>query len=141
MAAGDGLVAAGFCETSLSERYFANSAGQRLESRDTSAALDAIQRLPGPAGRAASDGVASTYSSRFADLDGEALGRRAAARARSGAGPVELPSGRYEVVLEARCVAYLMDFFTYFGFNGRAVSEGRSFVTVGRAPARPGPDA
>jgi predicted Zn-dependent protease len=131
VAAGNGLEGAGFCETSLYERCFANSAGQRLESRDTSAALDAILRLPG------SDGVASTYSSRFADLDGDALGQRAAGRARSGAGPVELPPGRYEVVLEARCVAYLMDFFTVYGFNGRAVTEGRSFATLGERQLDP----
>jgi predicted Zn-dependent protease len=128
---GDGLVGAGFCETTRNDRYFANSAGQRLDSHDTSAALDAILRVPGPDGGPSSDGVASTYSFRFADLDGEALGRHAAARARSGADPIELPPGRYEVVLEARCVAYLMDFFTFYGFNGRAVTEGRSFVALG----------
>ena len=131
VSAGDGLVGAGFCETTRNDRYFANSAGQRLGSHDTSAALDAILRVPGPDGGPSSDGVASTYSSRFADLDGEALGRHAAARARSGADPIELPPGRYEVVLEARCVAYLMDFFTFYGFNGRAVTEGRSFVALG----------
>jgi predicted Zn-dependent protease len=131
VAAGGGLEGAGFCETSRSDRYFANSAGQRLQSRDTSAALDAILRLPG------SDGVASTYSSRFADLDGEALGRHAAGRARSGTAPVELPAGRYEVVLEARCVAYLMDFFTLYGFNGRALTEGRSFAALGQRQLDP----
>jgi predicted Zn-dependent protease len=137
VAAGGGLEAAGFCETSLSDRYFANSAGQRVDSHDTSAAFDAIVRVPGSDGRPGSDGVASTYSSRFADLDGEALGRHAAGRARSGAGPVELPAGRYEVVLEARCVAYLMDFFTFYGFNGRGVTEGRSFVAVGERQLDP----
>ena len=131
VAAGGGLEGAGFCETSTSRRGFANSAGQRLESRDTSAALDAIIRRPG------SDGVASTYSCRFADLDGAALGAHAAAQARRGAGPVELPAGRYEVVLEARCVAYLMDFFTLYGFNGRARSEGRSFVARGERQIDP----
>jgi predicted Zn-dependent protease len=131
LAAGGGLAGAGFCETSLNDRYFANSAGQCLESHDTSAALDAILRQPGSDGRPGHDGVASTYSSHFGDLDGAALGRHAAGRARAGAGPVELPAGRYEVVLEPRCVAYLMDFFSYYGFNGRAVSEGRSFVDVG----------
>jgi predicted Zn-dependent protease len=131
VAAGEGLQGAGFCQTSLSQRWFANSAGQRLESRDTTAALDAILRLPG------SDGVASAYSCRFADLDGESLGRHAASRARRGTGPAELKAGRYEVVLEARCVAYLMDFFTVYGFNGRAVSEGRSFVTPGERQLDP----
>jgi predicted Zn-dependent protease len=137
VAAGDGLEGAGFCETTLSERYFANSAGQGLDSHDTSAALDAIFRVPGADGRPGSDGVASTYSSRFADLDGGALGRHAAARVRIGTGLVELPPGRYEVVLEPRCVAYLMDFFTFYGFNGRAVTEGRSFVALGERQLDP----
>jgi predicted Zn-dependent protease len=137
VSAGDGLEGAGFCETTLNDRYFANSAGQRLDSHDTSAALDAILRLPGPDGGPSSDGVASTYSFRFADLDGGALGHHAAGRARQGAGPVEVPAGRYEVVLEARCVAYLLDFFTFYGFNGRAVSEGRSFVARGERQLDP----
>ena len=50
---------------------------------------------------------------------------------------MELPAGHYEVVLEARCVAYLMDFFTFYGFNGRAVTEGRSFVAVGERQLDP----
>jgi predicted Zn-dependent protease len=135
--AGGGLEGAGFCETSVNDRYFANSAGQRLDGHDTSAALDAILRFPGSDGLRGSDGVASSYSTRFADLDGESLGRHAALRARGGAGPVELPAGHYEVVLEARCVAYLMDFFTFYGFNGRAVSEGRSFVALGERQLDP----
>lgn len=48
VSAGDGLVGAGFCETTQTDRYFANSAGQHLDSHDTSAALDAILRAPAP---------------------------------------------------------------------------------------------
>ena len=51
---------------------------------------------------------------------------------------VEVPPGHYEVVLEARCVAYVMDFFTFYGFNGRAVTEGRSFVAMGEHQLDPG---
>ncbi len=84
VAAGEGLQGAGFCETTVNDRYFANSAGQHLAGHDTGAALDAILRVPGSGGRPGSDGVASTYSSRFSDLDPEALGRHAAGRARRG---------------------------------------------------------
>ncbi len=49
-----------------------------------------------------------------------------------------MPPGHYEVVLEARCVAYVMDFFTFYGFNGRAVTEGRSFVAMGEHQLDPG---
>jgi predicted Zn-dependent protease len=129
---GRGLVAAGFCETVATEQFFANSAGQRLSCRETQAGMDAIFRD----GR--SDGVASTYSSRLADVDASALGARAAGRARQGTSPAELPAGDYEVVLEPRCAAYVMDFFSVYAFNGKAVAEGRSFVSVGQAQFDPG---
>lgn len=125
VASGGGLMGAGFCETVVTERFFANSAGQRLWCRDTSAGFDAIFRH----GR--SDGVASAYSYRLEDIDGGSLGAAAADRARRGAGPVELPAGDYEVVLEPRCVAYIMDFFSAYAFNGKAVNEKRSFISVG----------
>lgn len=127
VASGQGLLAAGFCETSLEELVFANSAGQRLATRHTSATFDGIHRL----GR--SDGVASTYSPRFADIDPSGLGAVAADRSRRGELPVELPAGDYEVVLEPRCVAYVMDFFSAYAFNGKSFNEGRSFVVPGQA--------
>ncbi|MGH9106513.1 MAG: metallopeptidase TldD-related protein [Acidimicrobiales bacterium] len=131
VAAGGGALAAGFCETAEAEHLFANSAGQRASSRDTSAALDAIHRVDG------SDGVASTYSARFADVDAAALGAAAAERARRGARPMELTAGGYEVVLEPRCVAYMMDFFTFYAFNGKAMNEGRSFISTGEGQFDP----
>jgi predicted Zn-dependent protease len=125
VAAGDGLRAAGYCETDVSRKLFVNSRGQRIDASVTSAAVDGIHRL----GR--SDGCAAALSTRLSDLDGTSLGGRAAEAARRGADAVELPAGRYEVVLEPRCVAYMLDFFTVYGFNARAVEEGRSFVAVG----------
>lgn len=123
--AGEGLQAAGFCETSVTQCAFANTLGQKVYSRYTSAAFDGIQRL----GR--SDGVASTYSPRFGDLDAGALGAQAALRSRLGAHPVELPAGFYEVVLEPRCNAYVMDFFKLYAFNGKTYNEGRSYLRPG----------
>ncbi len=125
VAAGEGLEAAGYCETSAERSVFANSAGQRAVSAVTKAAIDGIQRCEG------SDGVGSILAGRLAELDGEAAGRRAAGSARRGEDPVELPPGRYEVVLEPRCVAYMLDFLTVYGFNARAVQESRSYVRLG----------
>ncbi|HZU72188.1 MAG TPA: metallopeptidase TldD-related protein [Acidimicrobiales bacterium] len=129
--AGDGLEAAGYCETSAAERVFANSLGHRIAGRATTAAVDGIHRLDG------ADGCASTCSSRLADLDGARAGARASERARAAATPVEMPPGRYEVVLEPRCVAYMMDFLSVYGFNARAVIEGRSFASVGEGQFDP----
>jgi predicted Zn-dependent protease len=130
-AAGNGLPTAGFCETRVDERFFANSAGQRAACQYTSAALDAICRGGG------GDGVGATYSSRLGDIDAAALGAMAAGRARRGAGAVELPAGIYEVVLEPRAVAYLLEFYSLYAFNGRAVNENRSFIAPGEAQLDP----
>ena len=123
--AGGGLEAAGFCQTTAVESVLVNSLGHRLEDRHTRAGLDGIHRQAG------SDGCASRTSFRFGDLDGGAAGTQAAARARAGAETSELPAGRYEVVLDPRCVAYVLDFLAVYGFNARAVEEGRSFASLG----------
>ena len=131
VAAGDGLEAAGYCETTAERACFVNSAGQAVSTAFTSAAVDGIARH----GR--SDGVGSVLSARLSDLDGAGAGRVAADTARRGADPVEMPPGRYEVVLEARCVAYMLDFFTVYGFNAKAVEEGRSFARPGEVQFDP----
>lgn len=131
VAAGDGLESAGYCETSFTAAAFSNSAGQRVESASTSAAIDGIQRAPTSDARGHSDGCGSVLSGRIADLDGAGAGRAAAETARSGTRTAQLAPGRYEVVLEPRCVAYMLDFLTVFGFNAKAVEEGQSFVSYG----------
>ncbi|MCU4182799.1 TldD/PmbA family protein [Acidiferrimicrobium sp. IK] len=125
VAAGGGAETAGFCETAATDAVLVNSAGQRVASSATSAAIDGIVRSR------RADGVGSTYSSRLADLDGAACGAAAASTALTVGEPVDLAPGRYEVVLSPRCVAYMLDFFTIYGFNARAVQEGRSFASVG----------
>jgi predicted Zn-dependent protease len=125
VSAGDGLQTAGFCSTEGVATAFANSAGQRLAGRSTSAALDGIART------GTSDGSARVASVRLADLDGAQLGREAARRARDAADAADLEPGRYEVVLEPSCVVNLLSFLVLHGFNGRAVEEGRSFARLG----------
>jgi predicted Zn-dependent protease len=123
--AAGGLVTAGYCRTTYTSAAFANSAGQSVEGRAAEAAMDGIAR----AGRA--DGVARLASGRLADLDGAALGTRAAAKARAGERPIELPPARYEVVLEPEAVADLLANLATFGFNGKAFAQRQSFVEVG----------
>ena len=123
--AGGGLEAAGFCQTAVVESVLANTLGHRIEDRYTHAEVDGIHRRHG------ADACGSRASFRLADLDGRAAGSTAAERARAGSDPVELPAGRYEVVLDPRCVAYVMDFLAIYGFNARAVEEGRSFASLG----------
>jgi predicted Zn-dependent protease len=123
----EGLVTAGAVSTSAVHAAFANTAGQAVTGRATSADIDGIART------ANSDGVARRSSVRVASIDAAAAGRRAAQKARDGAEPGDLEPGRYEVVLEPSCVADIVDFILVHGFGGRAVNEGRSFVRPGEA--------
>jgi predicted Zn-dependent protease len=125
--AADGLETAGFCSTLAVQLAFANSAGQRLTGRGTAANIDGIARTP------TADGSARHGSVRVADLDGAAVGRRAAGKARDASNPTDLEPGRYEVVLEPDCVANILSFLLVAGFNAKAVEEGRSFARLGEA--------
>jgi predicted Zn-dependent protease len=125
--AAGGLETAGYCRTSHWTGAFANSAGQELTGALAEASIDGIAR------RAGIDGVARMASPRLADLDGGILGGRAAAKVRAGADPVELPPGRYEVVLEPTAVADVLQNLAVWCFSGKAVNERRSFAEVGVA--------
>ncbi|MFI2646412.1 TldD/PmbA family protein [Micromonospora fulviviridis] len=121
----DGLEAAGYCRTAYRSGAFANSAGHSAVGRAAEAAMDGIARTGG------TDGVARQCADRLADLDGGALGARAAAKARAAADPVELPPGRYEVVLEPAAVADLLQNLAWYGFNGKRYAERQSFAEPG----------
>lgn len=123
--AADGLAVAGFCRTGRREGAFANTAGHAVTGRSTEAAIDGIARSGG------ADGAARLGSFRLADLPGGVLGARAAVKGRAGVAPVELPPGRYEVVLEPTAVADLLQNLATYGFNGKAYNEQRSFAVPG----------
>ena len=125
--AAGGIETAGFCSTTTVQLAFANSAGQRLTGRATAAEVDGIARTP------TADGSSRRVSVRLGDLDGGALGERAATKARTASEPTDLAPGRYEVVLEPDCVANILSFLLVAGFNGKAVEEGRSFARLGEA--------
>ena len=125
--AADGLETAGFCSTEGLHVAFANSAGQRLTGRTTSAQLDGIART------GTSDGSDRAASVRLADLDGAAAGAEASRRARDAADATDLEPGTYEVVLSPSCVVNVLSFLAIYGFNARAVEEGRSFARIGEA--------
>jgi predicted Zn-dependent protease len=129
--AGEGLQGAGFCSTGGHETAFANSAGQRLAASTSSAMVEGIHRSP------SADGGGQQIASRVAILDGGAVGRRAAEKARMGADPVDVDPGAWEVILEPNCVADVLDFVTGHGFNAKHHAEGRSFVRLGEAQLDP----
>jgi predicted Zn-dependent protease len=123
--AAGGLETAGYVQTMRTEGVYANTLGQSVAGRVTECAADGIARLPG------ADGVARHGAVRLSELSGATLGAAAADKARAGVDPVDLPPGDYEVVLEHPCVADLLRFLLAYGFNGRPVAEGRSFLRVG----------
>jgi predicted Zn-dependent protease len=129
--AAGGLESAGFCRTSDTVVHYANSAGHALTGHSTLAAADGVART------GSSDGAARTASIRLADLDGASLGSRAAAKARAAADPGDLEPGRYPVVLEPTAVADILHILAAFGFNARAVAEGRSFAKLGEGQFDP----
>lgn len=122
--AAGGLETAGYCRTNYSSAGFVNSAGQAVEGRAAEAAMDGVARRNG------ADGVARQAAGRLSELDAAVLGVRAAAKARAGERPIELPPGRYEVVLEPEAVADLLDNLATFGFNGKAYAQQQSFARI-----------
>ena len=120
-----GLETAGYCRTNLWNGAFVNTAGQTASGGAFECGLSGIAR------RGGADGLARHAPLTLAELDGPALGRRAAAKAGASAEPVELPPGRYEVVLEPTAVADILETLAVAGFNGKAVNEQRSFVRLG----------
>jgi predicted Zn-dependent protease len=131
VAAARGLETAGYCGTLREQGWFANSAGQTASAQIAQAAMDAIARA------GTSDGVARLATAHLRDLDGAILGERAAAKARASLDPIELPPGRYEVVLEPTAVMDLVEFIAAYGFNAKAVAEQRSFVELDQAQFDP----
>jgi len=128
-AAGD-FEAAGYCMTRATEQALASTTGQRAAGRSTRAQVDGIHRAV-VGGDHPADGYAQATSVRLADLDGPAVGARAAAKAGAGLDPVSLEPGAYEVVLEPKAVAAALLYPAYLGFCGKAHAEGLSFVRLG----------
>lgn len=125
VAAAGGLECAGYCRTVHRSTGFANSAGQTAGGRTAEAAMDGIARVDG------ADGVARQAATRLADIDGAALGARAAVKARAARHPVDVTPGRYPVVLEPTAVLDLLQMLARHGFAGKAHHERRSFVSLG----------
>ena len=121
-----GLETAGYCRTNHWSGGFASSAGQSVAGEAVECGVSGIARQDG------ADGLARHAPLSIAEVDGAALGARAAAKARAWSEPVELPPGRYEVVLEPTAVSDLLGNVAVHAFNGKAVNERTSFVHVGQ---------
>jgi predicted Zn-dependent protease len=108
----------------------ANTLGIRAMHRSTKAALLTVM-MDGFASGAAS-GYANAGSPDVREIDAEALGVEAAAKADAMRGAGELEPGEYEVILEEYAVAGLIEYLSFIGFSGLAHEEGRSFMELGK---------
>ena len=120
-----GLETAGYVRTNHWTGAFASSTGQSVSGEAVECGLSGIARDAG------ADGLARSAPLSIAELDGVVLGARAAAKARASREPVELPPGRYEVVLEPCAVLDVIGNLAGNAFAGRAVNERRSYLRLG----------
>lgn len=123
-----GVVAYGSYSTGAEVIAVANSRGVRAAQRRTAAHLLTVAM--------AADGGGSGYAEAAAvdvgGIDAAALGREAAAKARSTTNPVAVDPGDWPVVLEEYAVADILSILAYVGFGALAVQEERSFWEAGK---------
>lgn len=118
-----GVLGSGAVESADGEFVVANTNGVRAYSQTTRAAASIL------AAGDTSTGFAEATTSRFSDLDGEALVERAARKVELGRNPRDVPPGPYPVVLEAAATATLVEFLCWIAFSSREYLDGRSPLT------------
>lgn len=112
--------AAGAVETEEGSIAVASSAGVAAHASHTRAEINTVITCGD------GSGYAEGLSTRLADLDARAIGRRAARKARRSRAPKPLPPGRYDVLLEPPAVAEWIEYLSYIAFGGKDFQEGRS---------------
>ena len=122
-----GVVSYGSFSTAIEAIAVANSKGIRAAQRRTNSQLLTVAMAP-----AGGSGYASSAAVDVAGIDATAIGREAAAKARSSANPVSVDPGDWPVVLEEYAVVDLLSMLGYMGFSALAVQEERSFSEPGR---------
>ncbi len=122
-AAAAGLDAAGALTTSAGSFAVANTLGHFAYHAASYARFTCTVRS------ADSSGWADRHRRDWRALDAEALGARAVDKAERSRAPVEVPPGRYTVVLEPAAVAELVAFLAWLGLGAQSEQEGRSFLS------------
>lgn len=120
------LRAAGYCETTEETVTVLNRNGLEYQGSATSAVLDGIHQTADSAGKA------HRASRALGDLDGSAVGGEAAEIARRASDPRDVEPGEYQVVLRPNCAATIAVFVGLYAFGGKAASEGRTQIELGR---------
>lgn len=116
------LTAAGICSSRISRLALLNSRGLEAFDAETYAEYSVTMLA------ANSSGWAKGGAPAWRDLDPEAGAQRAAEKAVASADPVEVPAGRYTVILEPAAVLDLLG-FAMWDFGGQSVLDQRSFLS------------
>ncbi len=122
-----GVVSYGSFSTATEAIAVANSKGIRAVQRRTGSQLLTVAMAPD-----GGSGYASAAAVDVGGIDATAIGREAAAKARSTSNPVSVDPGDWPVVLEEYAVVDLLSMLGYMGFSALAVQEERSFAEPGR---------
>jgi len=118
------LHASGAFATGLVETAVANSHGVFAYHPSTQASLTTVMLGDNEAA-----GYADMHSRHVEEIAAEWVAKTAAEKAARSASPVHLDPGEYEVILEEPAVDDMLGFLAYYGFNGLAHLEGRSFTS------------
>ncbi|MEU6412885.1 TldD/PmbA family protein [Microbispora sp. NPDC046933] len=121
-----GVAAFGSFTTGAVTTAVISTRGVRAVQTRSDAWLVTVHMSPG-----GGTGYAETCAVDVADVDGAALGREAAGKARADDHAVVLPAGEYPVVLEEYAVVDLLAKLGRCGFNALAAQEGQSFAAPG----------
>lgn len=76
-----------------------------------------------------SSGFSAQTAKKFSDIDFKKLAEIACEKTLSSKNPVEVPPGKYTVLLEPQAAAEFVSYLSYIGFGARSFHEGRSFMS------------
>ncbi|MBM3307361.1 MAG: TldD/PmbA family protein [Candidatus Eisenbacteria bacterium] len=123
IASAAGLKVSGAYRTSDRSLVVVNTAGTRQHHDGTEAFLSVFA--------IADDGVsgsASAFAAGVEGIDPEKLARTAVEKCRAAAAPADLDPGHFDVVLEPRAIAEVLEWLTFTSFGAKQVQEGQSFM-------------
>lgn len=127
IAAAAGLKVSGAYRTSDRSLVVVNTSGTSQHHDGTEAFLSVFA--------IADDGVsgsASAFAAGVEAIDAEKLARAAVEKCKAAASPTDLAPGHFDVVLEPRAIAEVLEWLTFTSFGAKQVQEGQSFM-AGRA--------
>lgn len=126
------LIGSGYLSKSESFGVYANSAGIFFYRVSTSLDFSMTVRTPDRTG----SGWASAEGMRkLSDLRVEAVAQRACEKAERSRSPVEIPPGKYTVILEPAAASTFLGILMG-AFEARAADEGRSWMSEGRGETK-----